>query len=241
MNKSRVLIPFIIMALLAGLARLAAAQEVALHIFGGRDHTHYLGCLNCDSNDELSIWNKQGRYGDNFFGDNSCIWYAFNPYAQDRNGVSFRDPNTFSPDVPIIVDDYGHFYGYFTANKRRPDRCRMRLLDVIITFYDAIRRDTRPMYDLWYGDEIRVRRGGRIYRMDREDEYGSPRVVPTPPTQDDRWVEPRIEIPVPDIWFPQIRSQRNAMPASGTPASGDGQTRQDSIHWGVRPGLETRH
>ena len=61
----------------------------------------------------------------------------------------------------------------------------MRLLDVIITFYDAIRRDTRPMYDLWYGDEIRVRRGGRIYRMDREDEYGSPRVVPTPPTQDD--------------------------------------------------------
>ncbi|RTZ46100.1 hypothetical protein EJ377_16445 [Chryseobacterium arthrosphaerae] len=34
-----------------------------LHLYGGADQDQYLGCLNCDTFDKNSIWNKFSDYG----------------------------------------------------------------------------------------------------------------------------------------------------------------------------------
>lgn len=90
----------------------AMAEEPALFLFGGKQHDKFLGCLNCSKVDELSVWNKFGKYGSKFSSDS--IWNQFGPYGSKFNSLS--PWNKFSSDGPVIVDSGGGFYGYFTLN-----------------------------------------------------------------------------------------------------------------------------
>ncbi len=54
---------------------LSSFGQNALHIYGGKDHDVYLGCLNCDKFNTSSIWNIYGTYGSRY--NLLSIWNAY--------------------------------------------------------------------------------------------------------------------------------------------------------------------
>jgi hypothetical protein len=86
-------------------------------LFGGDGHHQYLGCVDCSEMASDSICNGFGQFGNEF--SSSGI---FNEFAEFGNEFSSKSPwNEFSTsnDVPVLVDDDGKFYGYFTINESR--------------------------------------------------------------------------------------------------------------------------
>jgi hypothetical protein len=86
-------------------------------LFGGPGHKEYLGCLDCSEFAADSICNGFGTYGNEF--SSSGI---FNEFAGFGNEFSSKSPwNEFSSsdEVPVLVDEKGKFFGYFTINKHR--------------------------------------------------------------------------------------------------------------------------
>jgi hypothetical protein len=91
-------------------------------LFGGEGHHQYLGCIDCSEMESDSICNGFGQYGNEF--STSGI---FNEFAQFGNEFSASSPwNEFSTsnDVPVLVDQAGNFYGYFTINESRTNAVR---------------------------------------------------------------------------------------------------------------------
>lgn len=112
------------------LMALAAAAKPLL-IYGGEDHSVFLGCLNGSKFDDASIWNRFGDYGSTF--SDRSIWNQFGDY-----GGTFSDTspwNQFANHPPVIVDQDGNFYGYFTANRFHEKRCEMESVLFLVENY----------------------------------------------------------------------------------------------------------
>jgi hypothetical protein len=98
----------------------ANAVDTPILLFGGRDHEHFLGCLNCYRSEAFSVWNESVDYGST--AHPHSIW--------NRNGVYGSAASPFSPwnpaatTPPIAVDRAGNVYGYFTRNWSFPNRVR---------------------------------------------------------------------------------------------------------------------
>ena len=95
-----------------------------LMLFGGKNNRQYLGCLSCSQYDGEAITNEYGNYG-NRYATNS-IWNAYGTYGSQYSQYSWRNPYATNP--PVIVDQDGNSYGYFTVNKYFPDRTRINWL-----------------------------------------------------------------------------------------------------------------
>lgn len=98
---------------------LADVVNAKMMIYGGRNHDQYLGCITCSEFSSDSICNGFGRYG-NEFGTQGM----FNEFSGFGNEFSAKSPwNEFSTsqEVPILVDESGKFFGYFTINSSRTD------------------------------------------------------------------------------------------------------------------------
>lgn len=107
-------------ALLVICATVAASSANAkqLFLFGGKGHDIFLGCINCSKYDDGSICNKYGS-GNKYAEDS-----IFNRYGTFGSKYSEASPwNKYATGntVPVIVDDDGNFYGYFSINKYRSD------------------------------------------------------------------------------------------------------------------------
>ena len=92
-----------------------------LHLYGGKNHDVYLGCLNCDSYNSNSIWNEYGTYGSKY--------NTYSPW------------NAYSSEPPVVVDKDGYFYGYFTVNKYNSKQADFGLALTIYKYYDLIMDD----------------------------------------------------------------------------------------------------
>ena len=103
------------------------AQAQTLKIYGGADHDVYLGKLNASNFDSESIWNSYGTYGSEY-----SSYSPFNEYASNP---------------PVLVDDDGNFYGYFTINTYKSKRANFDLVNIIYEYYDLIRDDVSKWYD----------------------------------------------------------------------------------------------
>jgi len=119
----------------------ANAQE--LHIYGGKSHDVYLGCLNCNSINSNSIWNSYGTYGSKY--NSKSIWNSYGTYGSTYS--DFSPFNTYANYPPVIVDKQGNFYGYLTVNKYKTNRAEFELALVICKYYDLIRDDLSTWYD----------------------------------------------------------------------------------------------
>jgi hypothetical protein len=94
----------------------AKAQQ-ALLIYGGHNHTVFLGCLNCNKYDANSLSNQYGRFGSKYNSDS-----IFNKYGQ--YGSPYAPSSVcaqYATDPPIIVDQQGSSYGLLTINKYAPN------------------------------------------------------------------------------------------------------------------------
>ncbi len=122
--------------------RTASAQT--LHLYGGKSHDVYLGCLNCDKYDSNSVWNPFGNYGSKY--NSYSIW---NRYGNYGNKYSDTSPwNGYASNPPVVVDKQGNFYGYFTVNTYKNNRAEFKLALYLYKFYDEIREDVSKWYEL---------------------------------------------------------------------------------------------
>jgi hypothetical protein len=84
-----------------------------LLLFGGHNHTVFLGCLNCSEFDSGSIFNEFGNHGSRF--SSESIFNSYSDYGSRYSNDSAC--NKFATNPPIIVDRAGYAYGRLTINR----------------------------------------------------------------------------------------------------------------------------
>jgi hypothetical protein len=131
----------IILIALIFISFIVISQE--LHIYGGRSHDIYLGCLNCNSYNSNSIWNNYGTYGSKY--NDKSIWNSYGTYGGSYG--DFSPFNTYANYPPVVVDKQGNFYGYLTINSYKDKRAEFDLALTIYKYYESIRDDIPTWYD----------------------------------------------------------------------------------------------
>ena len=86
-------------------------------LIGDQRHNTTLRCLNCGNYDSESICNKYGNYGSQY--SSSSIFNNYSEYGSKFSTNSPWNKYSTSDSVPVLVDEYGNFYGYFTINNYR--------------------------------------------------------------------------------------------------------------------------
>ncbi len=120
-----------------------------LHLYGGKEHDQYLGCLNCKPIEDTSIWNIYTSYGD--VNGSRSIWNKYGAYGETFGRLSPFDPVAGFP--PIVLDDEGFSYGYLTIDQYYPDRCQLPAALAIYDNVDEIRKDVQGWYKYIFGDD----------------------------------------------------------------------------------------
>ncbi len=118
-------------------------SQKTLHLYGGEDHDKYLGCLNCNSYDQNSIWNSYGTYGSSY--NSNSIWNSYGSFGSEYSSTS--PFNSYASNPPVVVDKDGNFYGYFTVNAYKDKRATFNLAMTIYKYYDLIRDDVSKWHD----------------------------------------------------------------------------------------------
>jgi hypothetical protein len=119
-----------------------------LHIYGGRNHKVYLGCLTCGEHDASSIWNSR-TYGNK--SNANSIWNEHGSYGSDQSNLSPWSVNASHP--PVIVDKSGKFYGYLTLNKSHRRRANLEPAVTMYKYYDMIRNDVSAWHKKIFEEE----------------------------------------------------------------------------------------
>ena len=132
----------VLLILLLSFSGVTSAQT--LHLYGGKNHNVYLGCLNCDKYDSNSVWNLFGAYGNKY--NSSSIWNKYGDYGDKYSDTS--PWNGYASNPPVVVDKQGNFYGYFTVNAYKNNRAEFKLALYLYKFYDEIREDISKWYEL---------------------------------------------------------------------------------------------
>ena len=118
-------------------------SQTSLHLYGGKNHDVYLGCLNCSEYEANSIWNEYGTYGNEY--NANSIWNEYGTYGNEYN--TYCPWNEYSNESPVVVDKQGNFYGYFTINEYRVKRAEFELALIIYKYYKQIREDVSAWHD----------------------------------------------------------------------------------------------
>ena len=119
-------------------------SQQALHLYGGQDYTIYLGCINCSSYDNNSIWNEYGDYGSSY--SDVSIWNSYSEYGSEYDDYS--PWNSYSSTPPKLYDNDGGFYGYFTINEYQPDWADFKLALFLYKNHNEIRDNVSKWYSL---------------------------------------------------------------------------------------------
>ena len=124
----------------------ATANNTPLLLFGATDHKTFLGCLNCSQYDSGSVCNQYGVNGSAY--SSASIW---NEYGTFGSQYSSDSPwNRYSSSAPIIVDQSGNSYGYFSANHYHPDRTRIAIFIQLFDAYEQV-DDLTKIRDMYCG------------------------------------------------------------------------------------------
>jgi hypothetical protein len=109
------------------------AETKDLLLYGGREHSVFLGCLSCGDFDTDSVCNRFGTFGSKYRSES--IWNRYSDYGSK---FSTDSPwNEFSSSAPIIVDADGGFYGHLTVNAYHSNRT---LIQALIKFLDLSKK-----------------------------------------------------------------------------------------------------
>lgn len=131
----------IIVFLITCIAIEMHSQE--LHIYGGKEHDVYLGCLTCSEYSSESIWNEYSKYGSEY--SSISIWNEYGNYGSEYS--SYSPWNDYASYPPVIVDKKGNFYGYFTRNEYKAKRADFKLALILYKYFEEIRDDVSEWYN----------------------------------------------------------------------------------------------
>ena len=119
-----------------------AAALADLMLFAGNNNDEFLGCYDCSKYQSGSICNMYGTHGSRYSSDS--IWNRYGTYGNKYSSSSPWNRYSSSEDVPILVDNNGNFYGYFTINSFRSN-----------AFSQS--QDLKRLYDAYDGDLSEIR------------------------------------------------------------------------------------
>jgi hypothetical protein len=115
-----------------------AKYKGKLQLYGGLNgHDSYFGCINCSSDDPLSIWNYSGTFGLGNRNLTDNIWNESSPFGRTSGDYSPWSSAALSP--PAIVDFDGDFYGYLTANRSKLKRTDIEYCNQISENYSYVK------------------------------------------------------------------------------------------------------
>jgi hypothetical protein len=130
--------------ILFNLASAAYAQKV--YILGGENRDLFLGCITCTQFHDESIWNKNGIYGTQ--NNDLSIWSEFSDYGNEFSNYS--PWNEFASRPPVLYDEEGNFYGYFTRNTYYRDRTEEKFFIYVLDNYRWIMKNFDEYVDTLY-------------------------------------------------------------------------------------------
>lgn len=130
-------------ALLAFIFLWIAVHGQSLSIYGGKNHDIFLGCLNCGKYEDNSIWNKFGDFGCRF--NDKCIWNRHGDYGGKYSDFSPFNKHAVCP--PVLIDNSGNFYGYFTADNYYDQRTDSKLALLVLDMWENISEDVTGYYE----------------------------------------------------------------------------------------------
>jgi len=93
------------------------ALQPKMMIFGGDNHTTYLGCVNCSEYAIDSVRNAYGPHGSPY--SQESIFNHYGPFGSPYSSTSACDE--YASDPPVIVDQNGRYYGRLTLNTLNPE------------------------------------------------------------------------------------------------------------------------
>ena len=103
----------------------------------------FLGALNANKYESYSIWNAYGDYGSKY--SRHSIW---NKYGDYGSAYSDYSPfNKYASHPPVVVDQNGNFYGYFTINIFKHKRANFDIVNIIYEYHESIRDDVSSWYN----------------------------------------------------------------------------------------------
>ena len=120
-----------------------------LHIYGGKSHNVYLGCMTGSDYDSNSIWNEYGKYGNSY--NTNCIWNEYSDYGSEYGDYS--PWNAYAKYPPAVVDKQGRFYGYLTIDKYNSKRADLPLALYLYKYFEFIREDIGTWYKKIFEEE----------------------------------------------------------------------------------------
>jgi hypothetical protein len=115
----------------------------SLYLYGGADQDQYLGCLNCDTFDKNSVWNKFSDYGNVY--SSKSIWNTYGNYGSSHS--TYSPWSAYASYPPAIVDQNGNFYGYLTLNPYKSERSELELAKVLCKYHEDIKTDINGWYE----------------------------------------------------------------------------------------------
>ena len=116
-------------------------------IYGGKKHDQFLGCMTCDTEDLNSIWSPYSDYGS--MHNANSIWNPDGKYGSKTSNYSPFNEKAKYP--PIILDEKGKSYGYFTVNRKFPKRVSNIMTEYICKWRDEIVEDIPGSYKTVFG------------------------------------------------------------------------------------------
>ncbi|AZA77255.1 hypothetical protein EG347_06930 [Chryseobacterium sp. G0186] len=118
-------------------------QAQTLHLYGGADQNQYLGCLNCDTFDKNSIWNKFSDFGNVY--SSKSIWNTYGNYGSTYS--TYSPWNSYASYPPVIVDQDGNFFGFLTLNTYKSERSDLELALILCRYHEDIKADISGWYE----------------------------------------------------------------------------------------------
>lgn len=118
-------------------------QAQTLLLFGGRNQNVFLGELNTSKYSTNSVWNEYGIYGSKY--NTNSIWNNFGIYGGLYSSTS--PFNMYAIDPPVVLDEDGNFYGYFTVNLYKAKRAEFELALIMYEYHEEIATNVSK----WYG------------------------------------------------------------------------------------------
>ena len=92
--------------------RIGGANRIEL--WGGRNYSQFLGCMNCGQFDSESVSNRFGDYGSRF--SSTSIWNRFSDYGSRLSSDSAC--NEFASNPPVMINPATRtFMGELTLNR----------------------------------------------------------------------------------------------------------------------------
>jgi hypothetical protein len=112
------------------------------NLYGGKNYDQYLGCLDCATDNLNSIWCEFSDYGSTHHA--LSIWNEVGVYGSKTSDFSPFNEKAKYP--PLIINQNGKSLGYFTINKKFPNRSRLSLPNSISERRDEIVKDIPKYY-----------------------------------------------------------------------------------------------